>query len=383
MDGIQAKATNLDEAALAMAAAVVRFPDAPFEFEEVILAPPRADELLVRLVATGMCHTDLSAKAGELQTPLPIVLGHEGAGVVVSVGSAVTTVQPGDHVVLGYLSCGSCPECLSGETASCRQLGPLCFSGARPDGSHALCGKDGSLLHDRFFGQSSFAPFAIAHERGVVKVPKDAPLELLGPLGCGVMTGAGAVWNVLKVGPGGNLAVYGAGAVGLSAAMAAKVAGATMIICVDRIESRLELALELGATHVINADKENPLEAIQRITASGVASALDTTGRGDMIQVAASALQQRGTLAVVGISMAGGEHKLDLLDMIMGCKRIVGVIEGGGTADRNIARLIELHKQGRFPFDRLLRFYDVSEINQAAADSLSGSVIKPIIRFAS
>lgn len=367
--------------AVVTTAAVVREPGKPFVIEPIRLSPPRADEVLVRLVATGMCHTDLAARDGELPTPLPVVLGHEGAGIVESVGANVTYVKPGDHVVLGYLSCGECPECESGQPAACRLLGPLCFGGARPDGSHALCDAHGGELHDRFFGQSSFAPLAIVHERNLIRVRQDAPLELLGPLGCGIMTGAGTVWNMLEVEPGSGFAIFGAGAVGLSAAMAAKVAGATTIICVDRVQSRLDLALALGATHVINAAQEDVGAAIRAIEANGVDRALDTTGRGDVIATAGLALAQRGALALVAISEAGGAHLLNLPDLIMGCKRIMGVVEGGGAARRIIPRLIDLHMQGRFPFDRLVRFYELSQINDAAADSLSGEVIKPIIRF--
>lgn len=367
--------------AQAVVAAVVRRVNGPFELETVRLSQPRPDEVLVRLVATGMCHTDIAGRDGELPTPLPAVLGHEGAGVVEAIGASVKHVEPGDHVVLTYLSCGHCPSCESGEPSSCSDFGPLCFSGARSDGSHALCAGDGSVLSDRFFGQSSFAPYAIAHERSVVKVRKDAPLALLGPLGCGVMTGAGAVWNTLQVKPGSSFAVFGAGAVGLSAAMAAKVAGATTIVCVDRVPSRLDLALELGATHVVDARDEDTVAAVRAATGTGIDAALDTTGRADVIDMAMHSLRQRGRLAVVAISAAAGEHKIDLIDIIMGCKGLLGVVEGGGNARSIIPKLVDLHMEGRFPFDRLAQFYDLARINEAAEDSLNGKVIKPIIRF--
>ena len=368
---------------LAITAAVAKSPQAPFSLETVHLAAPRADEVLVRLVATGMCHTDLAGRDAELPIALPAVLGHEGAGIVETVGANVTYVKPGDHVVLGYLTCGECAECRSGEPSACANFGALCFRGARSDGSHALCGHDGAVVSDRFFGQSSFAPYAIAHERSLVKVRKDAPLELLGPLGCGVTTGAGTVWNALAVRPGAAFAVFGTGAVGLSAAMAAKVAGAATIICIDRVRSRLDLALEIGATHVIDAGAEDVGAAIRAIVGTGLDAALDTTGRGDVIATAFAALAQRGTLAVVASSDAGGEHRLDLMGMIMGSKRIIGVVEGGSSPRQMIPKLIDLYMQGRFPFDRLTRFYDIAEINQAADDSLSGKVIKPILKFQS
>jgi aryl-alcohol dehydrogenase len=328
-----------------------------------------------------MCHTDLAGRDAELPVPLPAVFGHEGAGIVEAIGANVTYVRPGDHVVLAYLSCGSCRQCEIGEPSACVNFGGLCFGGARADGSHALCSADGSPLSDRFFGQSSFAPYAVVNERGLVKVREDAPLELLGPLGCGVTTGAGTVWNALEVRPGSSFAVFGAGAVGLSAAMAAKVAGATTIICIDRVPSRLDLALEIGATHVIDAGKNDVAAAIRAVLDSGLDAALDTTGRGDVITTAFGSLAQRGSLACVASSDAGGAHGLDLMGMIMGSKRIMGVVEGGGAPRQMIPKLIDLYLQGRFPFDRLVRFYDAEQINEAAEDSLSGKVIKPILKF--
>ena len=362
-------------------AAVAKSPKSPFVLETVSLSAPRPDEVLVRLVATGMCHTDLAGRDAELPVALPAVLGHEGAGIVEMVGANVTYVEPGDHVVLGYLTCGACPECEAGEPSACANFGALCFGGARSDGSHVLCGQDGSVLSDRFFGQSSFAPFAVVSERSLVRVRKDAPLALLGPLGCGVTTGAGTVWNALKVSPGSAFAVFGAGAVGLSAAMAAKVAGASTIICIDRVRSRLDLALEIGATHVIDASAGDVGEAIRAIIGTGLDAALDTTGRGDVIATAFSALAQRGALACVASSEAGGEHRLDVMGLIMGSKRIMGVVEGGSSPRQMIPKLIDLHLQGRFPFDRLTRFYELDQINEAADDSLTGKVIKPILKF--
>jgi aryl-alcohol dehydrogenase len=366
---------------LQITAAVARSPKSLFSLESISLSAPRADEVLVKLVATGMCHTDLAGRDAELPVPLPAVFGHEGAGVVEMVGANVTYVQPGDHVVLSYLSCGTCRQCEGGEPAACVNFAALCFGGARGDGTHALCGHDGSVLSDRFFGQSSFAPYAVVNERGLVKVRTDAPLELLGPLGCGVTTGAGTVWNALKVQPGSSFAVFGAGAVGLSAAMAAKVAGATTIICIDRVRSRLDLALEIGATHVIDASSEDVAASIQSVIDAGLDAALDTTGRADVIATAFASLAQCGSLACVASSEAGGEHRLDLMGLIMGSKRIMGVVEGGGSPRQMIPKLIDLHMQGRFPFDRLVRFYESNQINEAADDSLSGKVIKPILKF--
>src|SRR5690349_19689108 len=183
-------------------AAVVRGKGGPVGIETLSLEGPRRDEVLVQVVATGMCHTDMVARDQVYPVPHPIVLGHEGAGIVEAVGEHVRKVGPGDHIVLSFLPCGHCRACLEGAPASCENFNAYNFSGQRPDGSHALRDEQGRELNDRFFGQSSFAAYAIANERNVVKVRKDAPLELLGPLGCGIQTGAGAVLNALKVGAG-------------------------------------------------------------------------------------------------------------------------------------------------------------------------------------
>ena len=253
----------------AVSAAVVRKKGGPFIIEKLRLEEPRADEVLVRIVATGMCHTDMVVRDQVYPVPQPIVLGHEGAGVVEKVGSNVVKVRPGDHVVLTFMSCGHCNLCAQGRPANCVNFNAHNFSGARADGTGSLRDDHGPV-HDHFFGQSSFSTFAVANERNVVKVPKEAPLELLGPLGCGIQTGAGAVMNALKVGPGASFAAFGAGAVGLSAVMAARAVGATTIIAVDVVPARLALAKEIGATHAVNAKEQDPVAAVRAITNGGV-----------------------------------------------------------------------------------------------------------------
>src|SRR5262245_31404181 len=202
-------------------AAVATAKSEPFAIEALEIDDPRDDEVLVRMVGVGICHTDLIVRDQYYPTPLPAVLGHEGAGVVERVGARVTKVQPGDHVVLSYLSCGTCPNCQRGQMFYCPQLFALNFGGGRLDGSKALRRRD-SAISSHFFGQSSFATRAIANQRNAVKVSPDAPLHLLGPLGCGIQTGAGAVMNSLNPRAGSSIAVFGAGAVGTSAIMAAR-----------------------------------------------------------------------------------------------------------------------------------------------------------------
>jgi aryl-alcohol dehydrogenase len=362
-------------------AAVVR-EKGTFELAPALLEPPRDDEVLVRIVATGLCHTDLVVRDQVYPVPLPVVLGHEGAGVVEAVGAAVQKVAPGDHVAVSFLPCGRCRPCLDGSPASCANFNDINFAGRRPDGSHALRLPDGNgTLHDRFFGQSSFATYAITNERNTVKVRDDAPLELLGPLGCGIQTGAGTVLRALQVGVGDSFAVMGAGAVGLSAVMAARVAGATTIIAVDLVPERLELAAELGATHVINGGDKEAVAEIRRATGGGVDYALDTTGVPALIGQAVEALRQRGRAAILGASKPDAMIQLPANAFMQSCKTLMGVVEGDSVPDVFVPQLLDLYMQGRFPFDRLVRFYDFDQINQAAADAESGAAVKPIIRI--
>ncbi|HXF92792.1 MAG TPA: NAD(P)-dependent alcohol dehydrogenase [Nitrospiraceae bacterium] len=362
-------------------AAVVRQKGGPFEIDTLRLEEPRPDEILVRVVATGMCHTDMVARDQLYTVPMPVVLGHEGAGVVELVGSHVKKLRPGDHVVLTYMWCGHCKPCLNGDLTYCANFYALNFGGAREDGSTATYDARGSV-HDHFFGQSSFGTFTLAHERNAVKVPTTAPLELLGPLGCGIQTGAGAVMNALKVGPGSSFAAFGGGAVGLSAVMAARVAGATTIIAADVVPSRLALAKELGATHTVNSRETDPVEAVRKITGGGADFSLESSGRPAVLRQAIDALAIRGTCGIVGAPALGTEASFDVNGVMTAGKRIIGIIEGDSVPDLFIPSLVELHQQGRFPFDKLVKFYDLDQINQAAEDSEKGITIKPIVRLA-
>ena len=371
--------TDQASRALDVTAAVLRAHDGPFRLERLTLDPPGQSEVLVRIVAVGVCHTDASVRSAELPTPLPVVLGHEGAGIVEAIGPGVTKVAPGDPVVLTFNSCGQCGGCHSGHPAACDGSFPLNFMGARPDGSHALHDFD-APLNDRFFAQSSFATHAIAVERNVVKVPADAPLELLGPLGCGIQTGAGSVLNALKVEPGASIAIFGTGAVGMAAVMAAKVAAAGIIVAVDLVPSRLALARELGATHAIDGRDGDLLEQIRAITGGGLHYALDTTGNTRVIRTAVDALGPRGVCGIVGATRPDDELKLDTINLMSASKTLRGIVEGDSVPDLFIPKLVALHAQGRFPFDRLVRFYAFDQIDQAFADSASGETIKPIVR---
>ncbi len=361
-------------------AAVTRAPGAPMSLETLELDDPRAGEILVRVVATGVCHTDLVVSQGMLPTPQPVVLGHEGAGIVETVGEGVTKVVPGDHVVMSFNSCGVCPSCVAGAETYCHDFFAHNFLAARPDGSTALRSGAGSV-HSNFFGQSSFATHALCHERNVVKVPTDVPLELLGPLACGIQTGAGAVMNALLVGSGASFAVFGTGSVGLSAIMAARVVGAGTVIAVDIDKRRLAVAETLGATHTIDSASLDATAEIMQITGSGLNFALDTTGLAPVIRNAVDSLAPRGTCGILGASAPGSEITLDEVHFMSGGRRLMGIVEGESHPDTFIPKLIDLYRSGDFPFDKLVTFYDLDQIDDAIHDCEIGTTIKPIVRM--
>lgn len=360
-------------------AAVLSAPHTSFTVRDVELDALRDHEILVRMVATGVCHTDLGVWAGGIPFPLPGVIGHEGAGVVEQVGSAVTAAAPGDKVVLSYASCGDCPACQDSHPAYCTTWLPRnLFAGAREDGSATLS-IDGSAIGGHFFAQSSFARHAVAEERNVVVVGADADLAGLAPLGCGVMTGFGAVWNALDVRPGARAAVFGAGAVGLSGVVAAALREPDLLIAVDIVPERLELATELGATHAVNGREEDVVARIVEITGGrGLTHALDTTGVPAVARSAIDALGGRGHLVTCGAPPPGTEIPVDFQGILAG-KSVSGVTMGDADPKELIPRLAALVADGSLPLDRLIRQYKLSDLDEAFADMHGGTTVKPVI----
>jgi aryl-alcohol dehydrogenase len=343
--------------------------------EQLEQEEPRVGEMRVRLVATGICHTDLHEHPGR-HSPQPIVLGHEGAGVVEQLGEGVRGFEVGDHVILSGNSCGRCPSCLQNRPTYCDLAMPLCFGGQRLDKTTALsCG--GEAIHSHFFGQSSFASHAIVPERTAVKMDKDLPLEKLGPLGCGVVTGAGGVIEALKVGFGDTIAVFGVGGVGLSAVMAARLVGAKRIVAVDVVPERLELARELGATDAIQALGDGVAGQIRGITGRGVDFSFNTTTVPAVHSWALECLAMNGTAGFVAAPR--GEWAPPMFAMLAGGRQLRGILGGDAHPGLFIPRLVEFWRQGRFPFDRLLTFYPFAEIERAFADAHSGRAIKPVL----
>ncbi len=360
--------------------AVAVAPDKPFEFRKVELLPPRADEIRVRIKATGICHTDVAVKDQYFALPLPMVLGHEGAGVVEEVGAAVNHIAVGDHVVLCGDSCGHCRSCNQGLNFYCDQFVERNLSGLRPDGSSSLADGD-EVLPGRFVGQSSFATKVVASGRGAIKIPKDLPLELMGPLGCGLTTGVGTVQNALKPSPGSSIAIFGAGTVGLAAVMGARLAGCEKIIVVDVLAPRLEVATELGASHVIDAGKEDVVDAILSITKGGANYSVECTGVPEVVIQAVNCLTRPGWCAQVGVTPSGVTVPLEM-DQVLYGRGIRGVVMGEAQVANFVPYLAELYRDGRLPYDRFVQFYDFADIDQAVHDSaVTGEVIKPILRM--
>ena len=358
-----------------MTAAVLRTADGPYTIEPVRLADPGPGQLLVRIVGAGMCHTDVLPRAPESMAPPPIIVGHEGAGVVEAVGEGVTGIAVGDHVVLSFDSCGTCGPCSTGQPAYCDTFFARNLSGRELDGSTGVTDADGRQISSRWFGQSSFATHAIANQRNTVVVDPTLPLELLGPLGCGIQTGAGSVLVAMDVQPGSSIVIFGVGAVGLAAVMAAEVAGATTIVAVDLQQHRLDLARELGATHTIAGGAGDVVEQVHAITGGGAAYSFDTTGVPAVIRNALLALRMTGVCGLVGIQIA----PLELQGIEIVGKTVLGILEGAVDPQVFIPRMIELWQAGRFPFDRLIEPFPLSSINEAEQSSLTGGVIKPVL----
>lgn len=360
-------------------AAVVR-EKGRFALETVDLDAPREGEVRVRIVATGMCHTDLAALAQYLPYPLPAVLGHEGAGIVEALGPGVQKLAVGDHVVLSYAFCGHCAACLRGQPAYCADSRKMNMAPCRADGSctHRAHVAGGGPLSARFFGQSSFATHTLVQERHAVRVPTDLSLATLAPLGCGVQTGAGGVLNVLRPAAGSSIAVFGLGAVGLSAVMAAKLVGCTRIVAVDLHASRLDLAAGFGATDLVLADKTPGAPKVQALVPGGVDYAIEATGVPAVMADAVAATHRTGHSLMLGLPPPGARVDLDAA-LLLGGRTIRASIEGDSVAESFIPQLIALHRAGLMPFDRLCRLYPLEAINEAVADCRSGATVKPVI----
>ncbi|WP_448808325.1 NAD(P)-dependent alcohol dehydrogenase [Agromyces bauzanensis] len=362
-------------------AAILTEPGAPFTVQDVVYSEPGHGEVLVKLVASGLCHTDLGVQAGGIPFPMPGIIGHEGAGVIESVGDGVTVVSPGDQVLLSFASCGDCAACRSSHPAYCMTWLPRNLMGEMRDADSGRVSSDGTPIAAHFFGQSSFGQYAIADERSVVRVSPEADLTVLAPLGCGVLTGFGSMWNVLDPGPGTTVAVYGTGAVGLSAVIAAAMRGPSQLVAIDLVDERLELARELGATATINPGSEDVAARLAELTEGrGVDLSFDTTGNPRVARGALDAAATRGTVLVCGAPPPGTEIPVDIQGMLTG-KILRGVTMGDAHPQELIPQLVELHARGRLPLEKLERRYTLDEIQHAVEDMHRGATVKPVIVF--
>ncbi|WKD51269.1 NAD(P)-dependent alcohol dehydrogenase [Microbulbifer spongiae] len=367
----------------------MRKKNGPFTLEPLELDPPSEGEVLVRIAACGICRADLSVRDQHYPTPLPVVLGHEGAGVVEGVGKGVKTVSVGDHVLMTFAFCGQCPSCALGVIATCWHHMEMNFSGKRYSGhdwsipaplfQYDANGGVREQINGAFFNQSAFATHAIATEANVVVIDKSADLQTLAPLGCGFQTGAGAIMNVLRPEVGASLLVTGAGSAGLAAVMAAKIIGCDPIIILDTVDSKLRLALDLGATHVINGSKtKDAVSAVKTICPHGVAYAIEGTGNPAVFRNTVDVLQPTGVCGLIGGAPQGTEVAFDMTHLLFG-RTVKGILQGGSRPKSFLPKLTKLHQQGRFPIEKLIAHYEFSNI-EAAVDALStGHVIKPVL----
>jgi aryl-alcohol dehydrogenase len=358
-------------------AAVAYEPKADLRIQDLTLAEPEGNEILVRSVATGICHTDLLLRDAIFGPPAPVIPGHEGVGVIEAIGRDVKGLAVGDHVALSQNSCGYCSECRGAHPMNCANYTQYNLTGLRANGKRAILEPG---IGSNFVGQSSFASYILASENNAAKLPKDFPLKIAAPLGCGMATGAGTVINALKPAIGSSIAVFGAGAVGVAAVMAARVRRCAKIIVVDLHESRLKMARELGATHAINGKDSDVVEQIRAITGGGADFAIDAVGAVQVIVDTIACTRAGGHVALLGLDSLGKNIPIPL-DLLVFNRKIQGAILGDQIPQMFIPQLVELQQAGLFPFERLITHYPFERINDAIRDAVSGAVIKPVLLF--
>lgn len=359
-------------------AAVAHSKSGSLSLEQVTLDDLQPHEVLVQLEACGICHTDEKFRQ---RLPLPAVFGHEGVGIVEAVGAAVTDAKVGDRVILSYPFCTECDPCLRDEPYRCERIPALKFGGTRLDGTCPMT-LNGEGITSAFFQQSSFATYAIAIEQAIVPVSElagDVPAEVLAAIPCGVQTGAGAIMNTFEGQPGEGVAIMGAGAVGLSAVMAAKLIGMHPIVCAETHAGRLALAGELGASHLINAAEADVAGAIRRIAPKGVRYAIDSSATVPGLEASIGAIGQGGKVGIVSYPNEGKPFPFSTRDLFLKVASLHGIVQGSSIPRQFLPRLLDLYGEGVFPVDRIVTTYAFADINRALGDAQSGRAIKPVL----
>jgi S-(hydroxymethyl)glutathione dehydrogenase/alcohol dehydrogenase len=352
------------------------------DIQEVDVEAPKSGEVLVKMVAGGICHSDLHVMTGQIILPLPIILGHEGSGGVAEVGEGVTDVKPGDHVIpLWRLSCGICEFCTDSRPALCEQGFQVRAKGTLLDGTTRF--KLNGQEIRQFCGVASFSEYSVIPVGALLKIPKDFPLDKAALLGCGVITGVGAVFNAARVKPGSSVVVFGCGGVGINCVQGAAIAGAEKIIAVDRLSNKLEYAKIFGATHTIDASKGNPVEQVRALTdGRGVDYAFEVVGHSVILRQAYDCLCKRGMCVAVGVAPATMEVSVPITTLIYEEKMLTGSVYGSGRPRFDIPMLIRLYQVGKLKLDELItRKYPFSEINEAYAALERGEVLRSVVMF--
>ena len=350
------------------------------DIREVDVAKPRAGEVLVRMAVGGICHSDLHVMTGHLNAPIPSILGHEGAGTVVEVGSGVTSVRPGDNVIpLWRLSCGECEYCTAARPALCAVGLKIRSTGRLLDGSSRFSLNGSEIKH--FLGVSTFSEYTVILEKALVKVPKDVPLQQAALLGCAVITGIGAVMNAARVKPGSQVAVFGSGGVGLNVIQGAALAGAEKIIAVDLLDNKLEMARQFGATHTVNASAGDPVEQVRSLTEQkGVDYAFEVIGLPKTVRQAFDSLAKRGETIVLGVTPLETEVSIPIMPLIFEEKVVKGSVYGSSRPRIDIPKLINLYRAGKLKLDELVtRTYSFDQINEAYAALERGEVARTVV----
>lgn len=354
--------------------------------DTVELAPPKAGEVLVKMRAAGVCHSDLHTLRGELRAVPPIVLGHEGAGVVEEVGEGVTHVKAGDPVMINWLpACRTCPTCVQGHTSLCETFPATILQGLMRDGTSRLQTTDGEMLK-QYLGSATMADYAVVNAAGVIPIPADVPFDVAAIVGCAVMTGVGAVMNTAEVATGSSAAVIGCGGIGLSILLGLKMAGCYPIIAVDVLDSKLDMATELGATHTVNARNEDAVKAMRSAIGDGPADGpeyiFDSVGNAMTIGQAMKATAPFGTATITGMHGVLEDVPVPINSLMFQSKRLLGSFVGSARPQVDLPKLIELYRSGRLPLKSLIsKHYALDDVAQAFEDMETGKIARGVIMF--